>query len=434
MPEWPYLLRNGKRLIFPALFIRPSTRAEAIITYRVFSENPQETKAIAGYVCSVKDWKAMEPVLSERAPRIDLHADGLKEKIRLIDPDMQTLFTGPKNEKRELMKVRIDNQALGDISIPGLAGPVPLRRVVEAAIGEIESPMPKAQNYANRFYSHTDRMTYGFEKFQIDNDADIIIGSYVPITTTSIADRQIEKARKLMKDSLIMLDRIFPGVRQTRDFMALMAVNARIFDTEYSDDILDLAIRSGADHIGIKLLNFNDKDTARVSSVLRFVAALRKRLDELRKPSPIHLFNIMSEFAYASFCHGASSGVVPIATLPDLHFDPNNQSSPETKGRYYHPMDMSYDTYEELCSKTQMQDFAPPCDCPTCRSCQTIMQALPRWAAFRKEHFVFNKSEEMMEIRKVPAQTLNNKLEDKFARSQATSYLPYLDYMYPYPS
>jgi len=432
LPEWPYLLRNGKRLTFPSLFIRPSTHAEAIIAYKAFSETPSETQGIAGYVCGLKDWNAIAPVLSERTPRIDNYPDHTKQKIRMIDPDLHLLFTGPRNEKREMMNVRMNNETLGDITVPGVMGPVPLRRAVEAAIGEIESPIPKAQNYANRFYAHIDRFTYGIEKFQIDSDADIIVGSYVPITTTSIADRQIDKTRKLLRDSSLMLDRIFTGARKTKDFMAMIAANARIFDTEYTEDILDLAIRNSADHIGIKLLNFNDKDTARTASVLRFITTLRKRLDELRKPTPIHLFNVMSEFAYAAFCHGAYSGAVPIATLPDLHFDPNNQPSPEIKGRYYHPIDMSYDTYEELSVKTNAQDFAPPCDCPSCASCQTIMQALPRWAAFRKEHFLFRKSEEMIEIRKTSARNLNVKLQDKFARSQATSYLPYLEYMYPY--
>lgn len=198
--------------------------------------------------------------------------------------------------------------------------------------------------------------------------------------------------------------------------------------------ILDLASNSEADHVGLKLLNFDDKDTSRVSAVLRWVEDLRHRFDEEEESTPIHLFNVMSEFGYAAFCHGATSVVAPLATITELHFDPNNPVSPELKGRYYHPIDLTYDTYEELCAKTQLNDFALPCSCPACRECETVIRAELRWPSLRKEHFIFSKSEEMSEIRKTASSTLNIHLRDKFARSQATSYLPYLDYMYPYPS
>jgi hypothetical protein len=432
MPEWTSLLRNGKRLVLPTLFLRPNSLNEARIAYRVLSENSTQTRGIAGHVCSMKDWQSAKTVLSTRVSRIENWSGKSATRISLIDPDLHTLFTGPRTEKRDLMEVPLDDGKLGDTTIPGVLGGVPLRRVVEAAIGEMESPIPKAENYANRFYEHMDRVTYGIEKFQIDNDVDIVIGTYVPITTISLADRQIQKARKLLRDSLLMFERVFPSARRNRDFMSMIATNARMLETEYSDDLLEMLVNNSADQIGIKLLNFNDKDTARASGVLRFIEKLRSRLDEFGRSAPIHLFNVMSEFAFVSFCHGAASGTVPMATFPDLHFDPNNPSSPEVRGRYYHPIDMSYDTYEELCAKTQPENFKPPCSCPTCRSYETIMQALPNWASSRKTHFVFNKSEEIMEIRAVPVSTLNVHLRDKFARSQATSYLPYLDHMYPY--
>ena len=161
MPEWPYLLRNGKSLIFPSLFVRLSSYSEATIAYRSFSEKPAKTRGIAGYVCGLKDWKANAPLLSERTPRIDAFPIHTRQKIRPIDPDLHLLFTGPKNEKREMMNVRIDNQTLGDITVPGVVGPVPLRRTLEAAIGEMESSIPKAQNYANRFYARGARRARG---------------------------------------------------------------------------------------------------------------------------------------------------------------------------------------------------------------------------------------------------------------------------------
>jgi hypothetical protein len=432
MSGTPYVLRSGKRLLFPSLFIRPTSDSEAEITYNTISVYPEETDDIAGFACSIKDWRSMSAVLSDKVPRIVPYAEGFRRKIRIIDPDLHLLFTGPKDTKRELMNVSLENGRIGDISIPGVMGPVPLKRVVEAAIGEIDSSIPKAQNYANRFYSHTNRLTYGIEKLQIDAGADIVIGTYVPITSLSIAARQIEQETRLVRDSLVMFNRVFSAEQKVRDFMAMVAVNANILESDYAEDILELAVKSNADHIGLKLLNFNDKDPARAAGVLRFIESLRSRLDELGKASPIHLFNVMSEFAYAAFCHGAMSAVVPIATIPERHFDPNNPNSPEIKGRYYHPIDMTHDTYEELCAKTQAVDFALPCDCPACRSYETIMRALPHWPPFRKTHFIFLKSGEVSEIRKVPTPTLNIHLRDKFARSQATSYLPYLDYMYPY--
>ncbi len=432
MPEWTHLLRNGKLLALPALFLRPNSLNEARLSYKVLYENPTLTRGVAGYVCSLKDWQSIRSVLSNNVPRIDNWSGQPRNRICLIDPDLHTLFTGPKTEKRELMKVPLDAGTLGDTTIPGITGAIPLRRVVEAAIGEMESPIPKAQNYANRFYDHMDRVTYGVEKFQIDNDVDIVVNTYVPVTTISLADRQIQKARKLLRDSVVMFERIFPSARSTKDFMSIVATNARMLETEYSEDIIEMLVENEVDHVGLKLLNFNDKDTARASAVLRFIERLRSRLDEVKRQAPIHLLNIMSEFAYVSFCHGAVSGTVPVATFPDQHFDANNSGSPEIKGRYYHPIDMSYDTYEEICVKTQPENFRPPCSCPTCRNYATLMQAVPNWVSSRKTHFIFNKSEEISEIRAAPMNTLNVHLRDKFARSQATSYLPYLDNMYPY--
>jgi len=431
MPEWPYLLRSRKRLVLPSLFIRPSTLGEAEIVYKTFSEHPDETNEIAGYVCSMKDWPTLAPVLSDIAPRITPDTDHFKRKIRMIDPDIHILFTGTRAAKQALMEVPLDKGTLGDLTIPGVMGPVPFRRVLKAAMGEVLSN--KAQNYADRFYSHINRITHPLEKFQIDENMDIIIGSYVPITSLSVASRQIEEERHLIRDSVRMFRDVFTTASRTREFMAMIAVNANILSSEYSDMILELAVESGADHIGLKLLNFDDKDPARASAVLRFVGEVRSRLDEQNKSAPIHLFNVMSEFGYAAFCHGAASAVAPLATIPELHFDPNNPVSPELKGRYYHPIDLTYDTYEELCVKTQINSFALPCSCPACRDSETVIKALARWPSLRKEHWIFDKSEEMGEIREVPASTLNIHLRDKFARSQATSYLPYLDYMYMYP-
>jgi len=430
MPSWPYLLRSGKRLVLPSLFVRPSTAGEAEIVYKMFSDYPNETDQIAGFVSSMKDWPTLAPILSDNVPRIKPDTEYFKQKIRVIDPDIHILFTGFKIAKRALMEVPLDNTTLGDITIPGVMGPVPFKRMVEAAIGEVESN--KAQNYADRFYSHIGCITHSIEKFQIDNNMDIIIGNYVPITSLSLATRQIEELRHLTRDSIEMFRGVFTTASRVKDFMAMIAVNANILASDHSEEIVELAANCGADHLGLKLLNFDDKDPARASAVLRFIEDLRSIFDEQKKSTPIHLFNVMSEFAYAAFCHGATSGFAPLATIPELHFDPNNPVSPELKGRYYHPIDLTYDTYEELCAKTQTNNFALPCSCPTCRDYGTVIRAVLRWPSLRKEHWIFDKNEEMGEIRAVPSSTLNIHLKDKFARSQATSYLPYFDYMYPY--
>ncbi len=378
----------------------------------------------------MKNWSLLAPFLSSKVTRITPDTAYFKQKTLIIDPETHTLFTGMQSAKMEMMHIPLDGSTLGDITIPGVMGPVPFRRMVDAAINEVQSN--KAENYAKRFYSHINRTIYGVEKFQIDNDADIIIGSYVPITSPAVADRQIEEQSRLIRDSARMFRRVFSAASSTKELMSMIALNVNILESEYLDPILDLAATGTAEHVGLKFLNFDDKDNARASTVLRFIERLRSRLDEQDRLTPIHLFDVWSEFAYAAYCHGAISAVSRIAAPPGLHFDPNNPTSPELKGRYYHRIDMTYDTFTELCAKTEANDFKLPCDCPSCRISLTVKKAELRWPTSRKFHFIYVKSDENSEIRKVPAETLNTQLKDKFARSQATSYLPHLDYMYHY--
>lgn len=140
---------------------------------------------------------------------------------------------------------------------------------------------------------------------------------------------------------------------------------------------------------------------------------------------PIHLFNV-TELGYVSFCHGASSMISPIATDPYFRRRVD-QMPPPRCGAYYHPIDMTHDPFDILLEKTRRMNYKFPCHCEICTEYERVTNVPEEyWNKFRRIHFMLVKSMEMREL-KTSASYLKNSLKDKFARSDRTHWLPFLD-------
>ena len=296
------------------------------------------------------------------------------------------------------------------------------------SISNLKTWKEKIERYIVDVYPYLDRLVFDLLKFQIDNGADIIVAPSVPITSRSFATKQIEKASRMNADSKALMDTIFSSQSKQRDFLIMLTVNAGILDSDFVDPIFGMLRRYEPDHIGIKLLNLNPSDSVRVESTLRFISDLRKALQIEGANIPIHIFNVR-EFGYVTYCHGATSIVSPIATTPYIYLDRENPPDPIPLGRYYHPIDMTDDTFELLCEKTMQENFRLPCHCKICEEVLTVPNVKDNFNRFRKVHFILAKNLEMKEIRFVEESVLHIGLKNRFANSKSMTWVPYLDRM-----
>ncbi|MGA3297304.1 MAG: hypothetical protein ABSD41_07620 [Candidatus Bathyarchaeia archaeon] len=423
MPETPsrYIdLKCGNRLELPALFLHPLHHEGKILRETILDTSAQ-TQHVAGFVISMKDWTKLSQTLYQ--PTI-VPSPRLQERVRIVDPELHLLFTGLDSDKRDLLNLKVTSGKLGDRKIP--EAKKNLRDTVMAiAMQEGLSQPSKSKQYVEELYPFMSSILFDVMRYLIDAGTETLIAPSVPITSKAIALKQIEMANRLSSDSKVLFASRFANYTSSTDFMVMIAVNAHILEnTEFCERLIAMVITTRPDHVGIKVLDLDERDVPRVEAVLKFIANLRNAIDVFGRQIPIHIFNVR-EFGYVTFCHGASVIEMPIARKPYMHINRNNPTDPSQLGRYTHPVDLVDYTYDQLAEMSAMNGL--PCSCTPCQNRREIGDK-DTFNEFRKKHFVCLKGGfEMDEIHKADADSLNIALRDKFGRSKQTGLVAYLE-------
>jgi hypothetical protein len=392
-------LKCGKTLTIPAFLLQPYHHEGRIVRETILGYPPEATGELAGVVNSMKDW-----------PRV-------RESLYPKTLD---------NDKRDLLELRLSSGRLGDAKVSGERGNL-REAVARVASSDQGDRRVKSSRYVEEVYPFLESLAYDVIKYLIDAGTDILIAPSVPITSKPIALRQIQKHEQMVRHSRALFRSVFSRVASDLDFMSMITINAHILESrDTSQRLIDSIIESQPDHVGVKVLNLDERETARVEAVLRFVADLRRALDYEGAHIPIHLFNVR-EFGYVTFCHGVSAITSPIARKPYVYLNPANPPDSSPVGKYTHPSDLVDYTYEHLQELTESVGYQLPCHCHACRE-RVVVGSRDDFNVFRKKHFIAYKGGlEMQEIRRADPATLNVALRDRFARSKQTGLIAYLD-------
>lgn len=401
-------LKCGKSIVFPSMFVHLNYQTEAQIIRKMVARYSEDSgcaglSQIDGIAVSIKDW-------SRISPHILLGYIGdepeykLVDRIRVIDPSLYLLFTGTMPDK---------NAVLGTMD----ASPT-VKNIIHR-ISSLKSRGSKIDKSIDDLYPVLDtHLIRNLLEYQIRNGSDILISPSVPVTSLRRIRDQIRKAWEMNRVSRILLNTVFSAYRDERDLMHVLTLNPSVLKTDYFEGLKEAALVNNPDHVGIRIMNLDEGNTSQIWSLLRFIR-------ELSESIPVHVFNVR-EFGYVTFHHGAFSMTTPVATDPYFRRAESDEAPPR-KGSYYHPIDMTNDTYDILLEKTRSSSYRFPCHCEICGSFERVLNVDDTdWNKFRRVHFLLVKNMEMRELRET-ATPLGIALKDKFGRSQQTAWLPYLD-------
>jgi hypothetical protein len=348
----------------------------------------------------------------------------LQERVRVIDPELHLLFTGFDADKRDLLDLKVATGRLGDKRIP--ESKTNLRDTVFATAKENgASYASKSKRYLEELYPFMSSILLDVMRYLVDAGTEILIAPSVPITSKAIALKQIEMASRMNSDSKGLFTSLFANYTSSTDFMIMITVNAHILENdEFCERLIASVISTRPDHVGIKVLELDERDVPRVEAVLTFIANLRNAIEVFGPQIPIHVLNVR-EFGYVAFCHGASAIEMPIARKPYIHISRDNPVDPSQLGRYTHPVDMVDYTYAQVAEMSATNGL--PCSCRPCQS-RGEVGSTKTFNDFRKRHFICLKGGfEMEEIHSADGNVLNTALRDKFARSKQTGLVAYLE-------
>lgn len=402
-------LKCGKILLSPSTFVNPQYGKEAEILRKTVARYPKSNRhdglnQIDGLVASIKDWNGISKhILAGYIA--DEPEYKLKDRIIMIDPSLYVLFTGTDPDKESLLSSTDALSALKD-------------KVWD--ISSLPSQKEKVDTGIRELYPLLDtQVIRDLLEFQIRNGASILMSPSVPVTSQRKIEEQINKAKEMNRISRILLDTVFSAYRENRDLMHVLALNLSVLKPDYIEQLKESVLTSKPDHIGLRVMNLNQDNTSQIWAFLHFIQELTKA------NIPIHVFNVR-EFGYVTFYYGASTITTPVATDP-YFWRVRSEIAPPRQGAYYHPIDMTNDTFEMLLEKTRSNNYRFPCHCEICdRFLRVIKVDKKYWNEFRRVHFLLVKNMEMKELRET-ASPLNIALKDKFARSQQTVWLPFLD-------
>lgn len=400
-------LKCGKIISSPSMFIHLNYPSEGQIARKIVARYSKRSKQngmreIDGISVSIKDWKRIStPILMGYLG--DAPEYKLVDRIRLIFPSLYLLFTGTEADKKALVETIRASPELEEA----------LHKIVV-----LRSRRDKIDKSIEDLYPLLDTsLIRNLIEDQIQNGADILISPSVPITSLKRINDQIAKASEMNRVSRILLDTVFSGYKEERDLMHVLTINPSVLKSNYLQALKETVLVNNPDQVGIRIMNLDENNTSQIWALLRFVKQLSKSI-------PVHVFNVR-EFGYVTFLYGASTMTTPIATDPYFRRGDFDEAPPR-KGAYYHPIDMTNDTHEMLLDKTRSNNYRFPCHCEICEKFERIPRVEDaNWNEFRRIHFLLVKNMEMKELRDA-ASHLGIALRDKFARSQATVWLPYL--------
>lgn len=410
-------MKCGKTLQFPAMFVNPQNQMEAELVNLVNQRYPTQPSHaginyIDGIMISIKDLENVTRMLDQKclSEYTENKPRSIESKIKIVDPSLHFLFQGTEEDKNSMLETGLFPQSLV---------------AVLAAITSMAKPTEKIDALIDRIYPSFDTLLIrNLLEFQIKNHADIVIFPSVPITTSSKPRfrKQLAKVNEMNKTSRILYNTVFKSTREALDSMSMLTINTSVITPENMHELIEAIAVAEPDHIGIRPQNFSEADVPRTYMLLQLI---EKIANITNGKIPIHLFNV-TELGYVSFCHGSTSMITPIATDP--YFRRKAEQTPFPKcGAYYHPIDMTSDPYEILLDKTRKMNYSLPCHCEICSEYKHVAN-VPKeyWNKFRRIHFMLVKSMEMKEL-KESTSFLKTALKDKFARSDRTQWLPFLD-------
>ena len=403
------LLNSGKEFNFPSMFVELKYASEGRILRELvvrYSKNLANGSIdqIEGIMISIKKWEEISKFIFlgyiSNEPTYKL-----TDRILLMDPSLHLLFTGTESDKISLLDA--------------INASKEIRKTVNN-ISAISSQKEKTNQKISRLYPLLDsRLIRDILEYQIMNGTDILISPSTPVTSLRRIDEQIEKTKEMNRVSKILLDTVFSGVQEEKDLMHLLSLRLSVLKPDYIDLLKEALLINNPDHIGIRVMSLYENNPSQIWAFLRFIEELSKT------KIPIHIFNVR-EFGYIALCYGANTITTPIAADPYFIRGLSDEAPPR-RGAYYHPIDMTNDTYELLLEKTRSNNYKFPCHCEICKRFEKIIKIdKDNWNEFRRIHFLLVKNMEMKELRETQT-PLKISLKDKIARAQQTVWLPYLD-------
>lgn len=405
------LLKCGKILKNPSLFINPRTKtegkliAETIFRYPVNGAH-DGINQIDGITISIGDYSKIAPCLvPDLKSSFDPNYYSVDKRIRVIDPSLYILFTGLDSDKEACCSVM-------EQWIPQLPN-------IVGRIAKIKSQKEKTDQSIKQIYPLLDvRLIQNLLEYQIRANASILINPSVPLSSPRMVNAQTEKTQEMNKQGRVLLDTVLSRFKEQRDLMNLIALSPSVLTSANIDNILDATMQGNPDLLGIRLMNLDEKNSAETKSLLQFLKTLSS------SGKPVFVFNVR-EFGYVTFCYGVTAISMPIAKSPYMTRKKGSEK-PVREGSYYHYNDMIDYSYKKFPDKIRADSYRLPCHCEICNGYGSFLKIeRKQWNYFRKVHFLLVKNMEMQELRKtdVPFEVA---LKDKFGRSERTGYISFL--------
>jgi hypothetical protein len=405
------MLKSGKNIKTPALFVNVRTKKEAHLLKETINRYPVNKNLdglnqIDGIVVSIKDHHAVSPFLVRNKITDFAGKYSTDERSLIIDPSCYLPFMGLDQDKEAFCKTVSE-------WIPELQDKV-------NQITVMESQKSKIEEYMKQIYPLLDvRLIQGLLEFQMKNHADFLVCPSVPLSSPRKIKEQIKKMADMNREGGVLINTILKKYEMPKDSMNMVALNPSVLAPEYFEEIRNAMMQGNPNMLGIRLMNLDEKDVAETKTFLKFL----KELEGTK--IPIFVFNVR-EFGYVCLCHGASVISMPIARSPYTTRTKGTEK-PVREGTYYHPIDMIDYQYARLRDEIRSNNYRFPCHCEACESFGILLKVDKKiWNDFRKIHFLLLKDMEIKEFRETNVD-LKVALQDKFGRSKRTSYITFLD-------
>jgi len=432
MKSVPVKTKVGKHFRAPSIFLMPKSDLDARVLAIANQRYPRapggmSLEQIDGLVFNLKDYREMWGTITQTAfhDNEEIPRRSLADRVKIINPGLEFLLRGNDSDR-----TKMGTTGLFDLST--------IREVNRITSSET-SPSDKAEQIVHEVYPKIHAGTINsILRYQLNEEADIIILPTVPITSTRYFDKQIEKATEMIRTSCVLLERLFSGTVNRRDMMVTVTADARFLaERKY---VVELAAclfsqeseqagpeRVRPDHVGVAISNLDKGNETQIQNVFDFMGLLYQGMKEQGRVVPLHLLNI-DQLGYLAFNYGVSAITMPIAADPYFYSIRHKKDiTPPRKGVYYVPSKMKYEPYDKLLELTRSNNYRLPCHCETCDEGQTVFNAETIWDfnEFRKIHDALYKNIENKMLRE-PRIPFPDAMRDMLSRCRPawTQYMP----------
>ena len=327
-----FTLKSGKTFTGPSLFVNPQHLLDAKALWK--ADHDYGLPQIDGIYLRLLDYKEVfSPLALNAQSLIPSDRPTIREKIRIIDPGLDSLLSGMNKDKEKMLATGLfDNR---------------IRRVIKRLINSDGTNGEKTRMVVNDIYPYL--QIRRLIEFQVENGADMIISPCINLSSKRYFLQQIQKARQMLVDTRTLLETSsLKKYLETRDLMNILVINANLIQEQNFHSIFDLILCNKPDHIGVKILGLQESNTVTWQLLLRFLRELHEYSKHVTNsnPLPLHLINV-DELGYTAYCSSVCNVVSPIATTPYFAFPSrknqegmNNES--DTSPTFYHTYNINY--------------------------------------------------------------------------------------------